>query len=123
MEGVDDDVLNRIDRRTGSTDDAVRKLADILEEMRADGRRHDQALEDQRQAIEDQRLAANQWNLRQERITQDMLASLQELTATSRALTASIREWRYEGIAEARAQRAALFSILDQLKGGGPATA
>lgn len=106
---MDDDALHRIDRRTASTDDAVHKLAEILEEMRADGRRHTQA-------IEDQRLAADQWNLRQERITQEMLASWQEITA-------SIREWRYEGVAEARAQRAALFSILDQLKGQRPAAA
>ncbi|HEV7805606.1 MAG TPA: hypothetical protein VGO80_07310 [Solirubrobacteraceae bacterium] len=120
---MDDDALSRIDRRTASTDDAVGKLGEILEEMRADGRRHDQVLEDQRQAIDDQRLAANQWNLRQERITREMLASWQELTASTQELTASIREWRYEGVAEARAQRAALFSILDQLKGGGPATA
>ena len=120
---MDDDALSRIDRRTESTNDGVRKLGEILEEMRADGRRHDQTLEGQRQAMEAQhqameaqRLAANHWNLRQERIMQEMLVSAQELTA-------SIREWRYEGVAEARAQRAALFSILDELKGGGPATA
>lgn len=112
---MDDDALSRIDRRSASTDGAVRKLGDILQEMRADGRRHDQRLEDQRQAIEDQRLAANQWNLRQERIMQELLAGAQELTA-------NIRAWRYEGVAEARAQRAALFSMLDQLKGEGPAT-
>jgi hypothetical protein len=116
MGSVDDDALSRIDRRTVSTDDAVHKLAKILEEMRADGRRRDQA-------IEDQRLSANQWNLRSERVMQDLLTGFQVVRESLQDLTANIREWRYEGVEEARAQRAALFAILDQLKGEGPATA
>jgi hypothetical protein len=121
---VDDDALSRIDRRTASTDESVRRLTEILQEMRADGLRRDQW-------IEDQRLAANQWNLRSERVMRDLLTGFQELraeiresTAEIRESTANIREWRYEGVAEARAQRAALFAILDELKRrGGPATA
>jgi hypothetical protein len=114
---VDDDRLERIDHRTASTDEIVRRLSVIIEEMRADGVRRDQA-------IEDQRLAFNQWNLRSERVMQDLLTGFQELRAEIRESTANIRSWRYEGVAEARAQRAALFAILDELKGrGGPATA
>ena len=100
MPGVDDAALNR-----------------ILEEMRADGLRRDRA-------IEDQRRAANQCNLRSERVMQDLLSGFRELRAEIRESTANIREWRYEGVEEARAQRAALFAILDELKHrGGPATA
>jgi len=99
MAGVDDAALNR-----------------ILEKMRADGLRRDRWLEDQR-------LAANQWNLRSERVMRDLLSGFQEVRAEIRESTANVREWRYEGVAEARAQRAALFAILDELKGrGGPAT-
>ena len=55
---------------------------------------------------------------------QDLLSGFRELRAEIRESTANIREWRYEGVEEARAQRAALFAILDELKHrGGPATA
>jgi hypothetical protein len=105
-------------------DDALLKLTEMLEEMRADGRRHTEAIEAQRQAVEDERLAINQWNLRSERVMQDLLSGFQEVRAEIRESTTNIRAWRYEGVEEARAQRAALFAILDELKGrGGPATA
>ncbi len=89
---------------------------EYLKEARAASERHTQALEDQS-------LALNQMNLRSERIMQQMLAELRDLRRGTQEMTASIREWRYEGVEEARAQRAALFAILDQLKGGGAATA
>lgn len=89
---------------------------EYLKELQAASARHTQALEDQSHAL-------NQMNLRSERIVQQMLAELRDLRRGTQEMTASIREWRYEGVAEARAQRAALFAILDQLKGGGAATA
>jgi hypothetical protein len=48
-----------------------------------------------------------------------MLAELRDLRQGTQEMTASIREWRYERVEEARAQRAALWAILDRLKGGG----
>jgi len=76
------------------------------------------------QAVADLRLALNQMNLRQERITGQVLAQLRQLTKETEAETETIIAWRYEGVEEARAQRAALFAILDELKRRpGPATA
>jgi hypothetical protein len=98
----------RADARAEARAYAERARADA-ERARADAERHTQA-------IEDQRLAINQWNMRQEKMMQEVLAATQEMIA-------NIREWRYEGVEEARAQRAALWAILDELKGGGPATA
>jgi hypothetical protein len=128
---MDDDApLRRMDRRLEIAAEHVRQSAEYipqiaehirrgneyirqgnqqLEELRAANERH-------AKAAEDLRIATNQWNLRQEKMMREMLAGARELTA-------NIREWRYEGVEEARAQRAALFAILDQLKGGGPATA
>ena len=96
------------------------------------------ASERHERAADDLRVSMNRWNLRQEKMMRELLAgaqqvtaSLRELRAESRALRAEAREHRDEGREfrdeareEARAQRAALFAILDRLKaGGGPATA
>jgi len=96
------------------------------------------ASERQAQAFEDLRISTRQWDLRQEKMMRELLAAAQENTASirelreesrelreaSRELRDESREQRAEGREEARAQRAALFAILDQLKaGGGPATA
>ena len=81
-------------------------------------------MKDQARATDDLRTALNQWNMRQEKMMQSVLAELADMRTSTQEMTASIREWRFEGIEEARAQRAALFAILDQLKGdGGTATA
>jgi methyl-accepting chemotaxis protein len=147
----DDALLKRIDRRLEVTEEYVRQSAkyipqiaeyirqgneyirqgneyirqgneymrrgnEYMQEARAAGERHAQAVDDQRTAI-------NQWNLRQEKMMREVLAELHDLRKGTQEMTAGIREWRYEGVEEARAQRAALFAILDQLKGGGPATA
>jgi hypothetical protein len=77
------------------------------------------AFRDHSRAIDDLRTALNQWNMRQEKMMQSVLAELADMRRSTQEMTASIREWRYEGIEEARAQRAALFAILDQMKGGG----
>lgn len=134
---MDDALLKRIDRRLGVTEEYVRQSAEhipqiaeyirqgneyirqgneYLQEARAAGERH-------ARSVDDLRIAVDQWNLRQEKMTREVLAGLHDLRAGTQEMTASIREWRYEGVEEARAQRAALFAILDQLKGGGPATA
>lgn len=135
---MDDDVLlKRIDRRLEVTEEYVRQSAEsirqvneyipqIAEHMRR-GNEHMQearaAGERLAQAVDDQRTAIDQWNLRQEKMMREVLAELHDLRTGTQEMTAGIREWRYEGVEEARAQRAALFAILDQLKGGGPATA
>jgi septal ring factor EnvC (AmiA/AmiB activator) len=74
------------------------------------------ALEDNTQAIADLRTTLNQWNLRQEKMMREVLAVTVEVIAT-------LREFRSEGMEEARAQRATLFAILDELKGGGASPA
>jgi len=116
--------LKRIDYRTATVEEMVRdsrriqsdlaeltrETREIVREMRAEGVRHTQALEDQRVAI-------NQWNLRQEKMMREVVSGMQESIA-------SLREARREGLEEARAQRAALFAMIDELKrGGGPAAA
>jgi hypothetical protein len=123
--------LKRIDRRTDAilaqiaeTNADIKAMlreskaqrADVRAEARAYAERAAVDAERHTQAIEDQRLSINQWNLRQEKMMREVLAATQEMIA-------NIREWRYEGVEEARAQRAALWAILDELKGGGPATA
>jgi predicted nucleic acid-binding Zn-ribbon protein len=119
----DDALLKRIDRRLEVTEGYVPQIAEYIrqgnEHMREGNRQLQEfrvANERHAQAFEDLRIAIDQWNLRQEKMMREVLAGAQELTA-------SIRAWRYEGVEEARAQRAALFAILDELKGRGPATA
>ena len=128
---MDDAALERIDRRLAVTEDLVRqsaealpKIAEALPKIAEYMRQGHEFMRDARaagerqaQAFQDLRISTRQWNLRQEKMMRELLAAAQETTA-------SIRELRNEGREEARAQRAALFAILDQLKaGGGPATA
>jgi len=136
--------VKRIDRRTASTDAIVRQGAETLRQgaetlaliaaTQADlveqSLESKQLLRESRQllekanatservthAVEDQRVAIIQWNLRQEE--QRML----EVLSTTREMVESLRESRREGLEEARAQRAALYARIDELKGGGPAT-
>ena len=74
-------------------------------------------------SVDDLRVTLNQWNLRQEKMMREVLGELGDMRKSTQEMTANIVQWRYEGVEEARAQRAALFVILDQLKGGGQATA
>ena len=74
-------------------------------------------------SVDDLRVTLNQWNLRQEQMMREVLGELGDMRKSTQEMTANIVQWRYEGVEEARAQRAALFAILDQLKGGGQATA
>jgi|GEM_PF-5690879 hypothetical protein len=74
-------------------------------------------------SVDDLRVTLNQWNLRQEKMMREVLGELGDMRKSTQEMTANIVQWRYEGVEEARAQRAALFAILDQLKGGGQATA
>ncbi|MEJ7798809.1 MAG: hypothetical protein WKF42_09950 [Solirubrobacteraceae bacterium] len=119
----DEGMPDPMDRRLDLIGESVREIREYvrqgneyMQEARAATERHTRA-------VEDQRMALNQMNFRSERLTRQMLAELGDLRRGTQEMTASIREWRYEGVEEARAQRAALFAILDQLKGGGPATA
>ena len=116
-------LLARIDRRLDLTEEHIRqgnehmrRGNELMQDVRA-------TMQDNTRAIEDLRTTLNQWNLRQEKMMRSVLAELADMRKSTQEMTASIREWRYEGIEEARAQRAALFAILDQLKGGGAATA
>ena len=74
-------------------------------------------------SVDDLRVTLNQWNLRQEKMMREVLGELGDMRKSTQEMTANIVQWRYEGVEEARAQRAALFAILGQLKGGGQATA
>ena len=105
-------LLARLDRRLDLTEEHIRQGNEFLEEAR-------DAMRDNARAIDDLRTALNQWNLRQEKMMRSVLAELADMRKSTQEMTASIREWRYEGVEEARAQRAALFAILDQMKGGG----
>ncbi len=135
---MDDAALERIDRRLAVTEEFVRQSAEALpkiaEALPKIAEYMDQgheymlqaraANERQERALEDLRISTRQWNLRQEKMMRELLAAAQQTTATAKEMTASLRDLRNEGREEARAQRAALFAILDQLKaGGGPATA
>ncbi len=135
---MDDAALERIDRRLAVTEEFVRQSAEALpkiaEALPKIAEYIDQgheymlqaraASERQERAFEDLRISTRQWNLRQEKMMRELLAAAQQTTAAAKEMTASLRDLRNEGREEARAQRAALFAILDQLKGGGgPATA
>ncbi len=135
---MDDAALERIDRRLAVTEEFVRQSAEALpkiaEALPKIAEYIDQgheymlqaraASERQERAFEDLRISTRQWNLRQEKMMRELLAAAQQTTAAAKEMTASLRDLRNEGRDEARAQRAALFAILDQLKaGGGPATA
>jgi len=74
-------------------------------------------------SVDDLRVTLNQWNLRQEKMMREVLGELGDMRKSTQEMTANIVQWRYEGVEEARAQRAALFAILDHLKGGGQTTA
>ncbi len=87
---ADDEVLRRIDRS--------------LE--RIDGH-----MERGNRFIEDHRVFTRDLVRRHERVTNEMVRALTEQTT-------AIREERREFVAEMRAQRCALFRILDRLDGG-----
>jgi methyl-accepting chemotaxis protein len=119
-------LLARIDRRLDLTEEHIRQGNEHMRQGNEHMRRGNEFLEETRdamrenaRAIDDLRTALNQWNLRQEKMMRSVLAELADMRKSTQEMTASIREWRYEGVEEARAQRAALFAILDQMKGGG----
>lgn len=128
MLAMDDAPLKRIDRRLEVTEQYVRQSAEYVPRIAAYIRQGNEHLQEARAAGErraraagDLRIAVGQCNLRQEKMVREVLAELHDLRTGTQEMAAGIREWRYEGVEEARAQRAALFAILDQLKGGGSA--
>jgi septal ring factor EnvC (AmiA/AmiB activator) len=124
------ELLLRIDRRLDLTEDHIRQTAEHISETKEHIRETKEhirqsneqmrefriTMQENRQAIVDLRTTLHQWNTRQEKMMREMLAATGEMIA-------SLRESRREGVEEARAQRAALFAILDELKGRGPAAA
>jgi SPX domain protein involved in polyphosphate accumulation len=98
---ADDDVLRRIDRS--------------LERI-------DQHMERGNQIFEDHSGFLRELTLRQERVFGAMIERLEEQGRAIRELTEQMteqmREQRREFLQESRAQRAALFRMLDRLDGG-----
>ena len=96
------DLLARVDRRLDVTEGHIRQTEEYIRQGN--------------ELVADLHTTLNQWNLRQEKMMREVLAASGEIMT-------SLREARREGVEEARAQRAALFAILDELKGRGPAAA
>jgi methyl-accepting chemotaxis protein len=94
----------------------MRESHEIMRECKECMREVRLATQENTRAISDLRTTLNQWNLRQEKMMREVLAA-------SREMITGMREFRRDSIEEARAQRAALFAILDELKGRGPAAA
>lgn len=106
---------------------------DILPDMPADDpltridahmARGNELMEQNRAAFQDLRTFLREMTLRQEKVMREMLARLDDQGKMLREQTEVIREGREEFVQESRAQRAALFRMLDRLDGGdSPATA
>lgn len=110
------DLLARIDRRLDLTDEHIRQGNEYMRQGNEHMREFRLTMQENTQAIADLRTTLSQWNVRQEKMMREVLAASGEMIT-------SLREFRRDSVEEARAQRAALFAILDELKGGGAATA
>jgi hypothetical protein len=97
---ADDEILRRIDAH-------MERGNEIME-------RSNQVIVENRRAFEDLRTFLRELTLRQERVAQAMIEKIEEQIQESRKL-------RREFVDESRAQRAALFQILDRLDNGGAA--
>lgn len=105
---------------------------DPLSRIDAHMARGNELMEHNRAAFQDLRTFLRDMTLRQEKVMRGMLSRLEdqsevlreqaeeirEQTREIREQTASIREGREEFVQESRAQRAALFRMLDRLDGG-----
>jgi len=74
-------------------------------------------------SVDDLRVTLNQWNLRQEKMMREVLGELGDMPKSTQEMTANIVQWRYEGVEEARAQRAALFASSTTSRAAGQTTA
>ena len=84
---------------------------EILRRIDAHMERGNELMDENRRAFQDLRTFLREMSLRQERVMREMLQSMQEQAEM-------IREHRREFVQETRAQRAALFRMLDRLDGG-----
>ncbi len=105
---------------------------DPLSRIDAHMARGNELMEQNRAAFQDLRTFLRDMTLRQEKVMRGMMARLEEQSKEIREQTnvlreqskeireqtASIREGREEFVQESRAQRAALFRMLDRFDGG-----
>ncbi len=91
---------------------------DPLSRIDAHMARGNELMEQNRAAFQDLRTFLRDMTLRQEKVMREMLARLDEQGKMLREQTEVIREGREEFVQESRAQRAALFRMLDRLDGG-----
>lgn len=111
---MDDDFLKRIDRHMERGNEHMERGNRHMERGNVLMAQLMETSQRQIQATEDLRVALNQMNMRQERITAQLSETIAENTRT-------LREGRREFVEEMRAQRTALFRVLDRLDGGGSA--
>jgi hypothetical protein len=98
----DDEYLRRIDAHMARGNEIMQRSNEVIE-----ANRH---------TFEDLRTFLREMTLRQERVLGSLAAKIEEETEM-------LREQRREFVEASRAQRAALFRILDRLDGGGEAAA
>jgi septal ring factor EnvC (AmiA/AmiB activator) len=91
---------------------------DPLSRIDAHMARGNELMEQNRAAFQDLRTFLREMTLRQEKVMREMLARLEDQSKVLREQTESIREGREEFVQESRAQRAALFRMLDRFDGG-----
>lgn len=103
--------------------------ADVLQRIDAHMARGNELMEQNTAAFQDLRMVIRETNLRQERVMREIserqetvlgavVAQLREQGKELRAQGKQMREAHREFVEESRAQRAALFRILDRLDGG-----
>ncbi len=91
---------------------------DPLSRIDAHMARGNELMEQNRAAFQDLRTFLREMTLRQEKVMREMLARLEDQSKVLREQTESIREGREEFVQESRAQRAALFRMLERFDGG-----
>ena len=118
---ADDEILRRMDAHMARGNEIMQRSNEVIAENRRafdENRRafdeNRQAMQEDRQAFEDLRTTLHQITLRHERVLGALADRIEENTRL-------LREHRREFVEEMRAQRAALFRILDRLDGGGEA--
>jgi len=123
----EDDPLRRIDAHMARGNELMEQNRRAFEANRV-------AFEENRTAFEDLRTFMRELNLRQEKVMREMSLRqekvlgghenvIREMLAELREQRQMLQEGRREFVEESRAQRAALFRVLDRLGGGdSPAT-
>jgi dsDNA-specific endonuclease/ATPase MutS2 len=91
---------------------------DPLSRIDAHMARGNELMEQNRAAFQDLRTFLRDKTLRQEKVMREMLARLEDQGKALREQTEAIRDGREEFVQASRAQRAALFRMLDRLDGG-----